>query len=937
MKIGQSLKKMVGGAMVLTALACPVFTSCYNDAALWDEIEGIHGDVATLEQKLAALEAKLNTDLQALKTLLEGQISNLEGKMDALVTVKDVKENTDGSVTVTLSDNTEFTVHPKFEQDYTGLVTTTTIDGVLYWAVFDENGKAVAVTDAEGDLVPVVDVVPQVRVDTETALVEISFDGGNTWIAVGYNEPCVFADAEVVYDQWGYSPTGLNLTLADGSMISVLVDGYGSIIFGDHLSGMYTTRFISYGETAEVIAMLDGVASWIKEVPAGWKVEENADEVESSGQLLFNVTAPTKEAIESGAAVAEGKLKLLAVLNGGKSITASVILTTSAFANMSAGQGVVSIEKNAGITAFFYGLVPAAEFDAEAIESEFKVMAENDPYFMYSYEGNMAYYSIENVAFEDMGADLVYGENYVLYALGFSQVEDADYNVTTTFAPISYLEYTHFDIVLDEEKTVATFSSIDVAVEFKGLETYHAYLSPYDAEEGYDLEYDVQSLNLYKQYGYAQGAVYFVNDESVEGWNNGVFTGNLSDLAGSTEQFAPGTNYYLWITPAGKDKYTVDDLYVYEFATKALVAGSSISVVPGDPNATYTSITVPLTAENAWGIYYAWVAPEKVSTIADKTAYLMSTDYSNSVVRTMGSSVTARSNSNYYLSLKANSSAVLLALAIDENGAYGDVFEKEFNTKSLEYNDVTFDLKIDGDVTDKASVSVSVSGGEPTEYYYMYCKADDYKWTSTFGGSEESASEYFATTTYKYNFTTLNALPENGLIELKNIEYGEYVFVISSSSTDENGEKVYSKAKVLEFKRELNFGTIVSAKDDNGNDNAEWVAAKPVVDYTLDSVGDDSSVNWTVSDLPEGWTGFTAVIDSEYTATLASDKDLITFLVLNEYGWAAKFDLVNGETYSKHWLYTANYDLYVVLVDPEGNYYAPYKWNFDATAGGFGI
>ena len=935
MKLGRFFKS----AVLMMALAGPMFTSCYNDAALWNEIDGIHGDVADLKQKLAELESKLNTDLKALQALLEAQIKkaqgdledqlgDLEDKVNGLVTVKNVVENTDGSVTVTLSDNTEFTVHPKFEQDYKGLVTTVELDGVLYWAVYDETGKAVAVTDADENLVPVVDVVPQVRVDEETALVEISFDGGLEWIEVGYNEPCVFEGAEVLYDEYGYATVGLELTLADGSVITVLVDGEGGIMFGDHMSGAFTTRFVPCGESAEIIAMLDGVASWIKEVPAGWKVEEITDNVEY-GELMFNVTAPTAAAIESGAAVPEGQLKLLAVLEGGKSITESVTLTTKAFGTMAVDKGAVTIEKYSGVSNYFFGIVPVDDFDAAAVKAEVEAIIAEDPeYWYYNDYPNLAYYSIEgDLTVNEILEDAEYGKSYVLYALGLIEVPaESVYDPSQwTILDAVSSEFVYMNIELDEDATVATFSSIDISMKFQGVGTFYGGFEQFDAEEGVDLDYIVQTLNREIEWGMAEAV--FAEDVCEDG----IFTGDPAALVNSYEECQPGANYCLWVVPTGKTSYTTSDLYVYEFATEDLISGGSIAVVPGDAQPTYTSILVPLTAENAWGIYYAWVEPEMISTIADKAEYLMTKG-----IRSVGESVSARTNSNYSLTLKAGSSAVLLAIAIDENGAYGDVFEQTFSTKEVSYNDVTFELSLDGDVTDKANVKVTVSGGEPTEYYYMYCKKDEYKWTDTFGGSEEAASEFFATAAYTYYFTTVKTLPEGGIIELEDLEYGDYVFVISSS-TKVDGEKVYSKAKVLEFKRDLNLGTIVSAKDDNGNDNADWVAAKPTVNYVVESVGDDTSVLWTISDLPEGWTGFTAVIDSEYTAAYASDRDLITFLLIDEYGFATKYDIENGANYTKHWLYTANYDLYVVIVDPQGNYYAPYKWNFDATAGGFGV
>lgn len=954
MKIGQFLKKMVGGAMVLTALACPVFTSCYNDAALWDEIEGIHGDVATLEQKLAALEAKLNTDLQALQTLLEGQIKKLEGKVDALVTVKSVKENTDGSVTVTLSDNTEFTVHPKFEQDYTGLVTTTSIDGVLYWAVFDENGKAVAVTDEKGDLVPVVDVVPQVRINPETALVEISFDGGTTWQAVGYNEPCVFEGIEVVYtDNWtdeqetNYpqscqeTPIYVVLTLPDGSTISVTIDGAASFIFGGNM-GLIDTQYISYGKTTAVYFMTTNVTDWIKEVPAGWKVEEKDIQNAQNGGAYFSITAPTAEAIASGAAVAEGALKVLAVAEGGKTVASVLKITTKAFNSFAASNYNLNIDVNNGVGAYLVGVSTADAYDPDAIISELKPVVEAveewaggfyplwGQYFVLENEttldDNCFDYSVTDYPLEQLSlsTELVKGEQYVVWAVAVNVQGNWYTGMTYEVGSIYSTPYLHGAIELDETKTKLAFNDIEVTVKFDGVDKFFGFFGSMYQGEAPTMD-DILS-NLQES---VKDDEYLTVDSE-----DGVFVGYPNDLVQSYYYTVdPNTSYYMWLVPRveGKTEYSAADIYYYEWTTPGFVSGGSLKVTDGEPTATYTQISVPLTAEKASAILHVWVESAKVSTIADKAAYVLE---NGAIVN--GANTTSYSSR---LTLKPGMDAVLLALAIDENGAYGELFEKTFTTKPIEYNeDVKFDLAIEGDVADAAKVKVTVTGApEGAKFHYKHMLKDSYQWTNTWGGSEESASAYFVTA-YTYSYTTLNALPEDGLIELTGLDFDEYVFVISCSTTDENGEKVFSKAKVLEFERGLDFGTIVSAKDDNGNENADWAAVKPVVTCTPGTIGDFCDISWTVSDMPEGWTGYTMLVESEYAANYASDKDLLTFLFVGEYDWVSSYNLVNGESYYQTYLYAnTSYDIYVVLVDPQGNYYAPYKTQVTTTGGGFGV
>ena len=56
MKIGQFFQKVAGSAMILAALACPVFTSCYDDTYLNDRLDKVEQDIETIKGSLAALD-----------------------------------------------------------------------------------------------------------------------------------------------------------------------------------------------------------------------------------------------------------------------------------------------------------------------------------------------------------------------------------------------------------------------------------------------------------------------------------------------------------------------------------------------------------------------------------------------------------------------------------------------------------------------------------------------------------------------------------------------------------------------------------------------------------------------------------------------------------------------------------------------------------------
>lgn len=951
MKLGQFFKKMVGGSMILATLACPVFTSCYDDTGLIQRVEDIEGEITDIKEKLAALEAKLNTDLEALKTLLGNRIGALEDKVDGLVTVKDVKTNSNGSVVITLSNGKSFTVNPA--QDNSGLVTTLEMEGKLYWAIFDEKGQPKLVTDADGNPIPVVDVLPQVKVDPETALVMISFDGGNEWIEVGYNQPCVFSDAEVVYTDnytdeqeandpdWCYeTPMYVVLTLADGNTITVSIDGAASFMFGSNYGGIIRNQYISAGNTTAISVLASNIAEWIKEVPAGWQIVEDTQYLADYGQAEFHVTAPSAEAIASGAAVAEGTLKVLAVAEGGKSVTASIFLTTNPFKTVAAGKGNLTVNMNSGVGGYLVGVSTVADFNADAIKAELKAVVEaweedwfgdlapswspwytednstplDDNYFDASVE-DYPLASLSNIP------ELVAGEQYVVWVVALdSWVDNATrmsgYNVGTLFAA----PYFHGFINMNEE--VVKFNSINISAEFVGIEAYYGQFQMLYSDE-LNKEGILAEFNSSLGSAYGSPQLMMVNDEYVEGWNNGVFTGNPNDLVNGWQKIMPDETYYLMIVPyvEGKTSYSLADVYFYEWTTEAIIAGGTVNVTAGDPTLEYKKISVPVTAEGAVYIYYKWLDPAMVSTIADKAAYLLE----NGAMEAGTSATLSQAN------LTPGQTKTLLALAVDQYGCYGEVFQKDYTSKLMEYAAATVTAELQGIPAQTGNVKFSCTADVDT-YYYWYGEATAYNWTSEyyFGGSAETASAFIALTpdSYLLKKVTPANLPEGG-VEMTGLTVGaKSLICVAAKLTD----GTFTKATVVTFTPEMDLGNFVFAQDDNGNENPKWTAAKPKVSANVETIGDFNIVSWSV-ELPEGYTAITSCFSKDFLMDYPSPKSKVQFLLTYEY--IERFDVVKGEIYSYPYA-SKGYNIYTLVKDAEGNYYEVYVHELDIT-GGFGV
>lgn len=956
MKIGQFFKKMVGGAVLLVTLACPLFTSCYDDSKIWNEIDKIN-------DRIDDLQKQLNDELAALKTLLESQIAALQGKVDALVTVSKVESSNDGVTKITLSDGTDFTVYPA--QNNNGLVTTIKMDDdVLYWAVY-ANGQPKLVTDTEGSPIPVVAVTPQVRVDEETALVEISFDGGETWEPVGYNkEPgglCVFTGAEVVYTdnytdeqeamypEWNVeTPMYVTLTLADGGTITLTIDGAANFMFANPYGrGPVTVQYVNFSGTTAIPVSAANIENWVKEVPAGWQVVEDTDYLAEYGQAEFHVTAPSAEAIASGAAVAEGDMKVLAVAKGGKTITASVHLTTVPFSAFSASKGNVSARMNSGVGGYLLGVSALDEFDAEAIVDELKSVVEAyeeyenwegemmkeytwSPWYPESndtpLDDNYMESSVEDYPLAELALqnELVAGEQYVVWAVALnSWFDDVTYASGYTVGDIVSTSYLHAFINVDESETVVTFNDIRIKAEFVGVTTFFGGFE--EQYPGYATTPEDVVANLNEDFLYGGPEELFVNDESVEGWNEGVFTGNPNDLVNGSQAIEPGKDYYLYLIPAvpGKTEYSVSDVYWFEFTSEALMAGSSIVVTPGEAVLDYQNISVPLSAEGAVYMYYKFMEPEMVSTVADKQAYLLENG-----LMAEGGSVTAS-----MADLSPSTTRTLLAMAVDEYGCYGEVFQDDYTTETYVFASAVVTAELQGTPAQTGYVKISCDADVKT-YYYLYCTIDDYKWSnpSYLGGTVEGASSFIALTPESDLLTKVAPadVPAEGiLMEGLTILYPS-VFVVSAELTD----GTFTKATVVPFTPSMDLGdAFVYATDDNGDENPAWKANIPDVDYDV-RPGEFNEVSWSVSNIAEGFKAITACFHEDYLLPYPSEKDKATWLLTYEYIY--RYDVVEGETYIEPYA-SPGYIIAVLIQDAEGNYYSPYFYELKGLGGGFGV
>lgn len=273
------MKKLV--AFCAIALLCGAMTGCdYDDSDLWNKIEEIDGRVDGLEKRVATT----NSDLEALRLLVEALQEN--------VTISAVETTGDG-YTIRFSDGTSATIsNGRNGVDAPAVSVKQDTDGVWYWTLDGEfitvDGRKLRVEGEKGaDGAPGASgsnaVAPQVRIDADTKMWEISTDGGQTWtstgvVAEGKDGGSVFAGVDTTSDaDW------VIFTLADGTVLRVA----RTAAFDFVIEGAASVERFKFGADKSYRVTAAGVADYSISKPDGWRA--------AYADGVLTVTAPAAE------------------------------------------------------------------------------------------------------------------------------------------------------------------------------------------------------------------------------------------------------------------------------------------------------------------------------------------------------------------------------------------------------------------------------------------------------------------------------------------------------------------------------------------------------------------------------------------------------------------------------------------------------------------
>lgn len=642
-----NLGRIIGKAVIVAAMACPiVFSSCAK--FIFDDSE-LKESIADLNERLTALEQKMNEQIATLTSLVNSKITVTEISTD----------EQSGKTVITLSDGKTVTVYPESEMpDLSGLsfLTVKAENGVYYWAVgsYGKEPEFLLINDQK---VPVVAEKEEVKLQgkIEDGKYYVSIDGGKTWVETGI-EPKEDVKVFVSYDQ---DDDYVYLTLADGTVIKVAKNKEVAFAI---LSGK---QYFTYGQTKSLKLEMNGVKDYtITEKPDGWKASI------VDGKL--KVTAPsTSENVDS-----EGTIKILATFENASPVIGKVFVSIGEadFTITLEGEKVVFTLAAKNVDNYDYqgyvtGIMPYSQYSAEAAIE----------YFNANFKNGCEYYNSVTTTISKLAGDAYNpDESYVVFAANYkNSYWDGPYSAED----IQYVVYSpvKINVILTPSLDNAT-----VKVTFSGCEGFYAGC---DNKSYFDPE----------NYLYDLGSMWGPElcKEPYEG-PAGLICGGWS------QTLQMGTEYVFWLVPYDESgNYTVDSFQIYEFSTKSLSLGGSFAKpeisLTQDP--TYDQVAAQVTVvKGAYKTYAKVFTKDEVP--ADELEFVKKL-VAQGVGKT-DADENFRVNRTY---LDPGTEVVVAAVAIGNDGAAGEVATLETSTQKLLYTD---NLKVTPEVVALGMTDVKI-------------------------------------------------------------------------------------------------------------------------------------------------------------------------------------------------------------------------------------
>ncbi|MDE5838922.1 MAG: DUF4988 and DUF4465 domain-containing protein [Paramuribaculum sp.] len=292
-------------SIIILSLAAALFipSACsYDDSDLWNAVNGIEDRVETLE----TASAQMNTDIKSLQSILQAIQNNIS------ITAITPTEN---GYTIKFSNGTEATISNGIDGASAPEISVRKDDdGLYYWTIAGEwlivDGEKVRATALDGADA----VAPQMRINPETGIWEISTDGGKVWTSTGVaangdKGDSLFSKVDVSNSEY------VEFTLADGSTFRVQRYNSSAPLFSvEDAEGL---QIIRCGESKSFKVETANVASFSISKPDGWRA--------SFADNTLTITAPVEA---NQYAEQEGVVDITVVSTAGTSMIVRIQVAT---------------------------------------------------------------------------------------------------------------------------------------------------------------------------------------------------------------------------------------------------------------------------------------------------------------------------------------------------------------------------------------------------------------------------------------------------------------------------------------------------------------------------------------------------------------------------------------------------------------------------------
>ena len=683
----QTVKALLGIFVASLALS-----SCYDDSALWQEMQ-------ELENKIEELKAQLDGQADAMTAILS------DGS-----TIKSCVKQSDGTYVVTLSNDIRFKVLGT-GTNASALMSYVVEGGEKYWALYNAAGELSPVLDVRGNKIP---VATQVNVEIKDGKYYIVINGQE--FETGYDTEDlvqVFESCTPITDASG-NVYAMTFNFGEGRTVTVSVDGYKGVVFKLENVGtvakVVAEYYVPYGACQSFLIDVEGVKDYVMQIPYGWKVIERFDK--QSGNTYLDITAPSKELVASGAAFERGDLKVVAVVEGGDAVITKLVLSAEPFKKVEFSSTRLVADPYEGIQKFVYGVIPAAEYNESEVlaTAQTLVSTSTDAPAGYAVADAAVDLTLEQILGKELDAENVY--NLFVVPAIYKDGEDAGFFIDETL----YQSYRVGAVVVKMAEPVPSLFDAEISVEVKGTMKMWAGTA-------------LKSETLFDD------IIYGIVNEITEPYTEGLtYRGLASEYpaadANLDVDFEPGLTYVTWCVPydVTKSTYTVNDIVYKEFTTSSMVSGGSLKVAAGEPVVTLSSISVPLSSEGAAAIYYAYLTNDEGSRLG-KTAEGQNDDAKFTLMQKSQTYTNVRTSEAVAEITGSEPEATmwLYAVAVDAQGKRGTVKCVSAELEKIQYNSIS--LSLDGNPgSDKIEYTVSATGGTPARYVYWVGTQQDPFW-----------------------------------------------------------------------------------------------------------------------------------------------------------------------------------------------------------------